>query len=81
MGGFCTSCTCMNSSEMYLRARPEGGIGCTVERRRRRTTRGRLVFYYFVLIVIFLFIIVHIAIIDVFVVPDYVDVCLLGIFV
>ena len=69
--------------DAYVCARPEGGVGCTVERRRRQTTQGRLAFYYFILIVVFILIliIVHIAIIDVFIVPDYVDVCLLGFFI
>ena len=51
--------------------------------REVQTTRGHLDFYYFVLIVvlILILIIVHIAIMDVFVVPDYVDVCLLGFFI
>ena len=63
---------------VYLRARPEGSFGCTVERRRRRRTRRRLDFYYFVLVLVLIFIIDHVAIIDVFVVPDCVDVRLIG---
>ena len=61
--------------DVYLRARPEGGVAC--KRRQRRTTRGRLDFYYFVLIVVLIFI-VHIAIIDFFVVLNCVDARLLG---
>ena len=66
--------------DAYLRARPEGGSGCIVERRRGRTARGRLDFYYFVLIVVLIFI-VNVATIDVFVVPDCIDVRLLGLFI